>query len=481
MVISQSWQDNRVIAHRGAWKEGSLPQNSIASMKATFQGGYHATEFDVRMTADDELVIIHDPSHAGFEIEKITYDDLKKHTLANGEVIPTLKTYLKTGKKQKKSRLILEIKISPAGKERSLLMADRTVEMVKKLKAQKWVTYISFDKDILLQILKNDPKADTQYLTGDLSPAQLKELGITGMDYHYFAFQKYPNWIDECQKLGIKTNVWTVNDELTMRYFFLRGIDHITTDEPKLALAIAKEIGNKRRELAWSDEFMYSGLPDSTIWTYDVGGHGWGNQELQYYTDADSKNVNVSNGTLKITARKTPFEDKDYTSARLITRGLKDVHHGRVDVRAKLPQGRGIWPAIWTLGQNRKEAGWPACGEIDIMEHVGYDADTIHASTHSVEHNHIKKTQKTNQVKIEDPYNAYHVYSVEYSPEKMTFLLDDKPYYTILRSECKDWPFDHPHYLILNIAVGGFWGAAKGMDDSIWPQTMEVDYVRVWK
>jgi glycerophosphoryl diester phosphodiesterase/beta-glucanase (GH16 family) len=475
----QTWHDNKIIAHRGAWKKLSLPQNSIASMKSAFEGKYHGAEFDVRMTADNVLVVVHDPKHANLDIESNTYDKLNQTKLANGEDLPTLISYIKKGKKQKSSKLILEIKISPTNKERSLFIADKTVALVKRLKVKKWITYISFDIDILRQVLKNDPAADTQYLNGDLSPSQLAEIGVGGMDYHYTAYHKNPFWIDQCRQLGLKTNVWTVNDEDNIRYFLQLGIDYITTDEPEKAILLAKEV--KERGLVWSDEFMYEGLPDSSIWTYNVGGHGWGNQELQYYTDADPDNVFVSDGKLTITARQERFEDNDYTSTRLVTYGDHNIKYGRIDVKAKLPKGRGSWPAIWTLGQNIATVGWPACGEIDIMEHVGYDSDTIHASTHSIEHNHIKKTQKTSHVKIENPYDSFHIYSVDFDDKGITFFLDNKLFYKILRAECKDWPFDEPHYLLLNIAVGGFWGGAKGIDDSIWPQSMQVDYVRVWR
>jgi len=127
------------------------------------------------------------------------------------------------------------------------------------------------------------------------------------------------------------------------------------------------------QKLIWSDEFSYTGLPDSSKWKFDVGGHGWGNNELQFYTNKDTQNAAVRNGVLVITARKQDAENRNYTSAKLLTRGIREFKYGRIEVRAKLPAGRGTWPAIWMLGTNIKEAGWPGCGEIDIMEHVGYN------------------------------------------------------------------------------------------------------------
>ncbi len=240
---------------------------------------------------------------------------------------------------------------------------------------------------------------------------------------------------------------------------------------------------SKKWKLVWSDEFNYTGLPDSTKWGYEVGGSGWGNNEWQYYTKADTNNAMVKNGVLSIIARKEKREKKDYTSARLLTKGKADWTYGRIEFRAKLPKGRGTWPAGWTLGSNIKEAGWPLCGEIDVMEHVGYDPDTIVGSVHTKSYNHVKGTQKSKRLFIKDPYTEFHTYAIEWTAEKMDFLLDDKVYMTI-NNEHKtsaEWPFDKPQYILLNLAVGGNWGGKMGVDDSIFPVAMEVDYVRVFQ
>jgi beta-glucanase (GH16 family) len=240
---------------------------------------------------------------------------------------------------------------------------------------------------------------------------------------------------------------------------------------------------NNKWKLIWSDEFSYTGLPDSTKWGYDVGGNGWGNNELQYYTQADTNNVRVKNGVLSIIARKEKRENKDYTSARMVTRGKSEFQYGRIEFRAKLPRGRGTWPAGWTLGSNIQQVGWPQCGEIDIMEHVGYDPDTIVGSLHTTAYNHIKGTQKTNRLFIKNPYTEFHIYAIEYSPEKMDFILDDTVYLTV-KNEHKssdEWPFDKPQYILLDLAIGGNWGGAKGVDESIFPVALEVDYVRVFQ
>jgi beta-glucanase (GH16 family) len=240
---------------------------------------------------------------------------------------------------------------------------------------------------------------------------------------------------------------------------------------------------NKKWKLVWSDEFNKVGLPDSTKWGYDVGGHGWGNNEWQYYTDGDSNNVFVKNGILSITARKEKKQGKDYSSARMVTRGKADFTYGRIEIRAKLPKGRGTWPAGWMLGSNLKEVDWPLCGEIDILEHVGFDPDTIVGSVHTVTYNHIKGTQKSKKLFIKNPYTEFHTYAIEWTAEQMVFFLDKNAYLTVQNEHKsnKEWPFDKPQYLLLNLAVGGNWGGEKGVDDSIFPVTMEVDYVRVFQ
>jgi beta-glucanase (GH16 family) len=238
-------------------------------------------------------------------------------------------------------------------------------------------------------------------------------------------------------------------------------------------------------ELAWADEFDYTGLPDSTAWDYDVGGHGWGNQEKQYYTKARTENARVENGILIIEARKEKMDSSDYTSARLITRGKNEWLYGRFEIRAKLPRGIGTWPAIWMLPakQSYGDSYWPHNGEIDIMEHVGYNQGLIHGSTHSLKYYWQVGTQRTDTIFSPDVSDAFHNYILEWYPDRIQVSMDDSLYFTSLNDNTgwEAWPFDKPFYLILNIAVGGAWGGQKGIDDAIWPQRMEVDYVRVYK
>ncbi len=239
---------------------------------------------------------------------------------------------------------------------------------------------------------------------------------------------------------------------------------------------------------AWSDEFDNVGAPDSTKWNFDLGDGcpnacGWGNNEAQYYTQ-DAKNVRVENGNLVIEALQDSLGGKAYTSTRIVSKFKGDWRYGRIEVKAKLPRGKGTWPAIWMLSTDWKYGGWPASGEIDIMEHVGYDPGVIHGTVHTESYNHGIGTQKEGKITVEDAMDAFHVYAVDWTKDKMDFFVDDKLYHTVTRDpneDFKGWPFDQRFHLIMNIAAGGNWGGKEGIDDSIWPQRMEIDYVRVYQ
>jgi beta-glucanase (GH16 family) len=237
------------------------------------------------------------------------------------------------------------------------------------------------------------------------------------------------------------------------------------------------------RQLLWSDEFETDGLPDPEKWSYDVGGHGWGNNELEYYTKDRLENARVEDGKLIIEARKEAYEGSNYTSARLVTKNKGDWQYGRVEVKAKLPQGRGTWPAIWMLPTKNTYGGWPRSGEIDIMEHVGFDPARVHGTVHTEAYNNTKGTQKGGNRMVTDAMDTFHVYAIEWSAEKIDFFIDDELYFTFNNEggDYQGWPFDQPFHLILNIAVGGNWGGQQGVDETIWPQRMEVEYVRIFK
>ncbi|OQY04702.1 MAG: glycoside hydrolase [Bacteroidetes bacterium 4572_117] len=238
-------------------------------------------------------------------------------------------------------------------------------------------------------------------------------------------------------------------------------------------------------KLVWADEFNYTGLPDSTKWAYDTEGNddGWGNEEAQHYTVARKENASVKNGKLIITAIKEKTNGKKYSSCRLISNA--DWKFGKIEVNAKIPDGRGIWPAIWMLpgGWSYKDGNWPDIGEIDIMEHVGHDPGVIHASAHSRDYQWRKGTQKTAKINIADVSSKFHSYILEWSPEVMKAYVDDKLYFEYKNEGLgtSKWPYNKSFYLILNVAVGGVWGSMKGIDENAFPQTMEVDYVRIYQ
>ena len=243
------------------------------------------------------------------------------------------------------------------------------------------------------------------------------------------------------------------------------------------------ELSAQTYNLVWSDEFEYTGLPDSTKWSYDVGGSGWGNNELQYYTSKRTENARVENGNLIIEAVKEIYAGMNYTSARLVTKNHGDWLYGKVEISAKLPAGRGTWPAIWMLPTDWEYGGWPSSGEIDIMEHVGYDEGRVHATIHTEAYNHMLGTQQGSSVIISDATGAFHTYSMEWTPIKIDFFTDGVKYFTFYKyaDDYKKWPFNKRFHLIMNIAVGGSWGGAQGVDIYAFPTKMEVAYVRVYQ
>jgi beta-glucanase (GH16 family) len=233
----------------------------------------------------------------------------------------------------------------------------------------------------------------------------------------------------------------------------------------------------------WVEEFTVDGLPDESKWAYDMGGNGWGNGEAQYYTKQDLKNVNIENGILRIIARKDSFNSNAYTSARLVTKSKADWLYGKFEIKAKLPKGRGTWPAIWMLPTANTYGTWPKSGEIDIMEHVGYDLNRVHFTVHTEAFNHTIGTQVGKNMIINDATEAFHVYKAEWTPYGIRGYFDDTKVFEFSNygNGYRSWPFDQKFHLLLNIAVGGAWGGAQGIDNTVFPATMEVDYVKMYK
>ena len=234
----------------------------------------------------------------------------------------------------------------------------------------------------------------------------------------------------------------------------------------------------------WQDEFETDGKPNSSRWGYDLGGNGWGNNELQNYTDR-LENARVENGMLIIEARNETSGGRPYSSARLVSKGKGDFSYGKFEIRAKLPKGVGTWPAVWMLASQSTYGTqfWPDNGEIDIMEHVGFDQDVVHGNIHTRAYNHSIGTNKGDKIKVNNASEAFHVYACEWSPIDIKMYVDGQLYFTFARSRSygwQEWPFDKPFHLLLNIAVGGNWGGQKGVDATAFPQRMEIDYIRVY-
>jgi len=268
--------------------------------------------------------------------------------------------------------------------------------------------------------------------------------------------------------------------------FLLGGCHKTMVDDPPLPPSPPRSDWTQ----VWSDDFSGpdGSSPDPKKWTYDIGGHGWGNQELEYYTKRP-ENAHVEKGNLVVTARKESFTGadgvtRDYTSARLKTLGLFVQSYGRFEARIKIPEGQGMWPAFWLLGQDIPSVGWPKCGEIDIMENVGKEPATVHGSLHGPSSAGATSdmtaifTLPAGQNFADD----FHLYAVEWQPDLVRFYVDANLYATF---RATDWPaggkwvFDHPFFIILNLAVGGGWPGAPDASTKF-PQTMLVDYVRVY-
>ncbi len=238
-------------------------------------------------------------------------------------------------------------------------------------------------------------------------------------------------------------------------------------------------------KLVFADEFKKPGLVDPEKWNYEEGYIR--NKEKQYYTKERKENIRVEDGKLIIEARKDNYEYAKgkfapITSGSLATK--KAWTYGKIEVRAKIPTGRGTWPAIWMIAESWPGSPWPGCGEMDIMENVGYNPEMIYTNMHTQAYNHTRNSQKGRGIHVDKPWESFHVYGIEWHPDRIDSTLDGKKYFTFKNDNKKNhdtWPFDEPERLKLNIAIGGDWGGVKGVDEKIFPQRMEISYVKIYQ
>ena len=258
---------------------------------------------------------------------------------------------------------------------------------------------------------------------------------------------------------------------LTLLVIF-NGITSCSTDETQTVANF--------KTITMQDEFDEDGAPNSSIWTYDIGGNGWGNNELQYYTDR-SQNVAVQNGYLIITAEKENFEEASYTSARILSKGLFEQAYGRFEARIKLPWGQGIWPAFWLLGGDIDTNNWPNCGEIDIMEYRGQNPTMVLGTVHGPGYSGGESISKSYSLTNDRFDTGFHIFGIEWTPDYINYYVDDVLYNQITPEDVTgEWVFNKPFFIIINLAVGGsFVGSPNA--ETIFPQTMLVDYVRVYQ
>lgn len=238
-------------------------------------------------------------------------------------------------------------------------------------------------------------------------------------------------------------------------------------------------------QMIWSDEFNYNGLPDVKKWNYDTIGnsYGWGNHEAQWYTVANADNAKVSDGILHISALHRNYHGKQYTSARLTTKNKGDWQYGKIEVRAKVPTGNGTWSAIWMMPSASKYGEWPNSGEIDIMEHIGSEPDTVLSTSHTAAFNHIIGNQESKKYYLPTATTAFHIYTLEWNEKEWRSYVDGVLYFTYSNKNIgsKAWPYNEKFYLILNLAIGGGLGGQKGIDNRLFPHVFEIDYVRVYQ
>ena len=283
---------------------------------------------------------------------------------------------------------------------------------------------------------------------------------------------------------------------LSLSIFFFANTQMHALPHLKVVPKYSDTTANKKWKLVWRDEFNYNGLPDSKKWSFETG--LLRNHEKQYYTKGRKENAVVKDGFLYITGIKEKYPNAaykagsdewekkdslaDYTSADICTQGKASWKYGKVEVRAKIPAGKGMWPAIWMLGNNISKVGWPACGEIDIMENVGFEPDRVHATMHYADPSTKKHAANGKFTQVANLATDFHIYTLEWDEKLIKISIDNTLYQTFNTDDAgtgKDNGFRQKQFLILNLALGGDWGGP--IDDQVLPQQYIIDYVRVYQ
>ncbi|KAA6302220.1 MAG: Beta-glucanase [Candidatus Ordinivivax streblomastigis] len=263
------------------------------------------------------------------------------------------------------------------------------------------------------------------------------------------------------------------------------GIATVTVNVGEYSADCVVTVSERTYQLVWSEEFDGTALNVDT-WNYEIGtgAWGWGNDEKQYYTDRP-ENIRVENGYLIIEARKEAYEGSDYTSARITTQNNKDFTYGKIEAHLSIPSGIGTWPAFWMLGYG----GWPSCGEIDIMEHVGKEPSMLSHALHTKNQNGMNGKNWSKRTYLDDAENVFHTYTIEWIDDEFAgydlirFYIDGEETGACQETQqtsAVDWPFKAPFYFILNLAIGGSWGG-PAIDEKLFPAQMKVDYIRVYQ
>lgn len=233
-------------------------------------------------------------------------------------------------------------------------------------------------------------------------------------------------------------------------------------------------------ELVWQDEFDDPTI-NSDYWTHEIGGHGWGNGEAQYYSDTP-KNSFIEDGFLIIQALKENVHAKRFTSARLTTQDKVEVEYGRIEARIQIPTGQGIWPAFWMLGDDLDSVGWPYAGEIDIMENIGSEPSVIHGTVHGPLYSGADGVGAAKRLSGGARYtDDFHIFAIEWEEDEIRWYMDDQMYSKLTPTAVPgEWVYDHPFFIIINVAVGGAWPGYPD-DTTTFPQTMKIDYIRIYE